>query len=91
MHEGAGVPAPAPSPCAEHDCEQPRWSVKRHGELVVVSAFCNAHTNVPLFDMSAAPVKLNPKSAKRLRNDKDKLLSAFHSEVRRRRLGREVQ
>jgi hypothetical protein len=86
----AGAVSPVPATCAEPGCSAPRWSVRRGGELVVVSKFCEPHSQPRMFE--PPPKKIGrARPAKRLRSD-DKgkpLLSHFHSQVRRKRLKRE--
>jgi hypothetical protein len=79
----------ASSQCSEPDCTEPRWTVTRRGELVVVSAYCFDHANVPIFGVPKQPKPKRPKHKPRLRTGGGELLSDFHSDVRRQRLARE--
>jgi hypothetical protein len=62
------------------------------GKATVFSEFCYEHSNIPMFDV-APKTRLRPPPTRRLRSDDrdKKLLSAFHSEVKRQRLARERQ
>ena len=75
-----GAPAPS-STCAEADCDEQRWTVKRRGEHIVVSKFCFQHSNAAMFHVPVEEPRAKSKPAPRQNG-----LSQFHTEVRRRRL-----
>jgi hypothetical protein len=79
--EANGTTPTSRQTCADPDCDCPRWTIVKRKRPLVVSEFCEEHSNVPIFDVPVAPV---PKPARR-RNP----ALAFRKEVEEQRLERE--
>jgi hypothetical protein len=75
--EGA-TSAPSLETCADSGCGLPPWTSERRGKLIVHSALCYGHANVPLFDM---PTEWTPPARSH----------SFRAEVQRQRLERDGQ